>query len=66
MPRCGYCNNDCSPTAKVCPRCGDDLGASQRPWERMEKGETIFDKSVKYLIIGCMVIFFFITLALGG
>jgi hypothetical protein len=67
MPRCGYCDNDCSPTAKMCPQCGDDLGAteSERPWDNQGQ-ETIFDKAVKTTIVAIIIVFFFIVLLYGG
>ena len=27
MPECGYCGTDLSPSAKFCPKCGDDTVA---------------------------------------
>lgn len=62
MPKCGYCDNDCSPTAKVCPKCGDDLGAIDRPWKDFDGSETLFDKGLKIIMIGGAILFFFVTL----
>ena len=28
MPKCNYCDNNLSPSAKVCPKCGDELNDS--------------------------------------
>ncbi len=67
MPRCGFCDNECSPTAKMCPKCGDDLGEGERkrPWDNIPP-ESGIDRVAHKLIIAGIIVFFFIVLFNGG